>query len=197
MNGFLWLNKLGATAAAGLSVVIRQTFYHGNYALIGEDLQPNPDFWVSVLYKKLVGRKVLKIKGHENTGNTLRLFAHCGKEIPRSRQDRQIVLFGLNMSNRTETVKFENDIFKVTEYVLSPGDGNISSRAIFMKMDDPPDFKKILKLEEGWRVPHLSGVKNGGPITELSIGPFEMGFWTYSPIESSETSDHVKTCMDP
>ena len=114
----MWLNKLGATAAAGLSVVIRQTFYHGHYALIGEDLQPNPDFWVSVLYKKLVGRKVLKIEGHNNTGNTLRLFAHCSKK-----QDSQIVLFGLNMSNGTETVKFGNNIFKVDGYVLSPGDG--------------------------------------------------------------------------
>ncbi len=54
--GFLWLDKLGTAALYGHSVVIRQTFYHGCYAMIGEDLLPNPDFWLSVLHKKLTGR---------------------------------------------------------------------------------------------------------------------------------------------
>ncbi len=54
--GFLWLDKLGMSALYRHDVVIRQSFYHGCYAMIGEDLLPNPDLWISVLHKRLVGR---------------------------------------------------------------------------------------------------------------------------------------------
>ena len=55
---FLWLDKLGIAAYYNYQVVIRQTFFHGCYALIGKDLYPNPDFWISALYKTLVSTKV-------------------------------------------------------------------------------------------------------------------------------------------
>ena len=170
----MWLNKLGAAAAAGQSVVIRQTFYHGHYALIGEDLQPNPDFWVSALYKKLVGRKVFKINGHENNGNTLRLFAHCSKKINYHYHDAKlyqyprIVIFGLNLSNRTEVVELESRV-RIREYKLSPSYGNLSSRGTLLN-------GKSLYLENGWKVPALGGKG----INELKLGPYEMAFWTYN-----------------
>ena len=43
---FLWLDKFV------------KHFFHGCYALIGKDLYPNPDFWISALYKTLVSTKV-------------------------------------------------------------------------------------------------------------------------------------------
>ena len=171
VNGFLWLNKLGAAAAGGQSVVIRQTFYHGHYALIGEDLQPNPDFWISALYKKLVGRKVLKIQGHENTGNTLRLFAHCmkSKMIIHSHPFTGIVVFGLNMANKTVEVPLH--VSAIEEFKLSsPDDGSLTSRKIRLN-------ENVLNLDDVWKVPSLSGsvIKSGAP----KLGPFEMAFWTF------------------
>ena len=56
--GFLWLDKLGMAAYYNYQVIIRQTFYNGCYAIIGHDLYPNPDFWISALYKTLVSPKV-------------------------------------------------------------------------------------------------------------------------------------------
>ena len=58
---FNWLDKLGQSALHNYQVIIRQTFYHGCYALIDEKLEPNPDFWISALYKKLVGTKVKSV----------------------------------------------------------------------------------------------------------------------------------------
>ena len=55
----------GLAALHDYQVIIRQTFYHGCYALIGEDLYPNPDFWLSALYKTLVSDKVSAVHNVE------------------------------------------------------------------------------------------------------------------------------------
>jgi heparanase 1 len=60
-------------------VVIRQSLYHGCYALIGEDGQPNPDYWVSHLYKQLVSNYVLNVTGFQFPPS-VRVYAHCAKQ---------------------------------------------------------------------------------------------------------------------
>ena len=37
-----WMDKLGVAAKLGVGVVMRQTFYADNYALVAPDLSPNP-----------------------------------------------------------------------------------------------------------------------------------------------------------
>lgn len=37
------------------------------------------DWWISVLYKNLVGTKVLSLSNDGTTDNTVRLYAHCAK----------------------------------------------------------------------------------------------------------------------
>ena len=75
--GFLWLDKLGLAARLGHSVVCRQVFAHGDYAAIGNDDQPNPDYFSSLLWTRLVGRRVLDVAGGLKEGRTLRLYAFC------------------------------------------------------------------------------------------------------------------------
>ncbi|CAL4113774.1 unnamed protein product, partial [Meganyctiphanes norvegica] len=74
--GFLWMDKLGLSARMGVDVVARQTLYHGSYALLDEYLNPLPDYWLSVIYKRQVGGKVLDIQLSTSTP-TVRLYAHC------------------------------------------------------------------------------------------------------------------------
>ena len=57
-------------------VVIRQTFYDGYYSLIDHDLNPQPDYWLSLLYKQLVGRKALKVSVSQGD---VRAYASCTK----------------------------------------------------------------------------------------------------------------------
>lgn len=42
LGTFLWLDKLGLGAKLGLDVIIRQTIYVDNYALLDPDYVPNP-----------------------------------------------------------------------------------------------------------------------------------------------------------
>ncbi|KAM9701290.1 LOW QUALITY PROTEIN: heparanase-like, partial [Menidia menidia] len=75
--GFMWLDKLGLGARLGLDVVLRQVLLGaGSYHLIDEDLDPLPDFWLSVLHKRLVGPEVLNLKSRSPFAR-LRVYAHC------------------------------------------------------------------------------------------------------------------------
>ena len=37
-----WPDKLGLAAQLGHKVVVRQTFFNGNYAMVNKHLKPNP-----------------------------------------------------------------------------------------------------------------------------------------------------------
>ncbi|XP_067658343.1 heparanase-like [Haliotis asinina] len=77
--GFLWLDKLGIAARMGLKAVLRQDFYAGNYALIDSGtFDPLPDYWLTVLYKRLVGGSVFSVEASVNN-STIRAYAHCTK----------------------------------------------------------------------------------------------------------------------
>lgn len=98
VGGFLFLDKLGYSASVGLQVIIRQSFFGGNYAMVGADIQPNPDWWISVLYKNFVSNKVLKLQTANNFG-TLRLYAHCTAEKSLINKMPAVTVYGMNLNN--------------------------------------------------------------------------------------------------
>ena len=64
-------------------MVIRQTFFKNNYALIGNDGIPNPDYWFSFVHKNLVSNKVLKINKVGNFPNSFNVYSHCTNDKAR------------------------------------------------------------------------------------------------------------------
>lgn len=95
--GFLWLDKLGYSASTGVNVVTRQSLFGGNYAMIGSDLIPNPDWWVSIVYKKFVSEKVLKLSPIPL--EYLRLYAHCTPKKAWTSRVPAITIYGINLAN--------------------------------------------------------------------------------------------------
>ncbi len=72
---FWWVDELGRIARRGQPVVIRQTLSGSDYGLLDDTtLTPRPDYWASVLWKRLMGPVVL-----DATSGTplLRAYAHC------------------------------------------------------------------------------------------------------------------------
>lgn len=70
-----WLDQLGLLAVHAHDVVVRQTLSGSNYQLITEDtLKPLPDYWASLLWKRLMGREVLaaRVQGSDR----VRVYAH-------------------------------------------------------------------------------------------------------------------------
>lgn len=72
-----WVDQLGLLARRGHRVSVRQTLSGSDYGLLDEEtLDPRPDYWASVLWKRLMGTTVLRAS-HEGP-DTLRTYAHCG-----------------------------------------------------------------------------------------------------------------------
>lgn len=128
--GFMWLDKLGVAAKYGYEVVLRQALFYGHYSLIGEDLEPNPDYWLSLLHKKLFGTEVLevKIQGDQHAYEMVRAYAHCSNT--RLHKQGAVSLIAMNLYAENEAqVKLDKDLqgLDVDEYLFTP-DGNITSR---------------------------------------------------------------------
>lgn len=82
LSGFWWLDQLGILALEDHDVIIRQALVGGDYGLLSyQDLRPRPDYWNSLLWKRLMGTKVLRLHTgdtpYRNQRNQIRLYAHC------------------------------------------------------------------------------------------------------------------------
>lgn len=131
--GFMWLDKLGVAARLGHNVVVRQTFYGASYSLISrEAFDPFPDYWLSLLYKRLVGPQVLDVRDGIALDRKVRVYAHCASE--RSTYDKgSIVLLALNTQlDEVQLVLMEElQGLPVEQYLLTPGvNANLTSQTV-------------------------------------------------------------------
>ncbi|KAF0027461.1 hypothetical protein F2P81_020202 [Scophthalmus maximus] len=85
--GFLWVNTLGMAAVQGIDVVLRHSFFDYGYThLVDQHFNPLPDYWFSLVFKRLVGPRVLAVRvaGLQRKPqpgrvirDKLRIYAHC------------------------------------------------------------------------------------------------------------------------
>jgi hypothetical protein len=84
---FPLLDKLGLSARAGLRRVMHQELCCGSgsgneYILLqGRGHAPTASYWATLLWKRLVGGRVLGVAGDLAPGRTLRAYAHCAKNV--------------------------------------------------------------------------------------------------------------------
>jgi heparanase 1 len=78
LGGLWWLDQLGLLAREGQQVVVRQTLSGSDYGMIDpETLAPRPDYWNSVLWKRLMGREVYAATVEGDPTGRLRAYAHA------------------------------------------------------------------------------------------------------------------------
>lgn len=80
VSSLWWLDQLGAMARRGHKVVVRQALVGSDYGLLAEEtLEPRPDYWSSLLWKRLMGAGVLaaKVDGQGSPLGRIRAWAHC------------------------------------------------------------------------------------------------------------------------
>jgi len=81
LDTFRYLNELGSLARLGVQVQIHNTLNASDYGLLDEKtLEPRPNYWAALLWRKLMGTTVLD-PGTPPSPN-LHLYAHCLRKRP-------------------------------------------------------------------------------------------------------------------
>jgi heparanase 1 len=76
LDSFRYLNQLGSLAKKGVQVVAHNTLSASDYALLDEKtLEPRPNYWAALLWRRLMGTTVLDAGTMAETG--LHVYAHC------------------------------------------------------------------------------------------------------------------------
>ncbi|XP_059213672.1 heparanase [Centropristis striata] len=170
--GFMWLDKLGLAARLGLDVVMRQVFFgSGFYHLVDENLDPLPDYWLSVLYKRLVGPEVLKVgfSGAARSKRT-RLYLHCANRDRYS--EGAVTLISLNLRKKPTRISVPAASSRTVEaFVLvaeRPGEEGLLSRSVRLNGD-------VLKMLGDETLPELTG-RRLPPSEHLQLPAFSLSF---------------------
>ncbi|XP_029484200.1 heparanase-like isoform X2 [Oncorhynchus nerka] len=156
--GFMWLDKLGLGAKLGLDVVIRQVLIgSGTYHLVDDNLDPLPDYWLSVLYKSLVGPEVLSIEAFSILGKTkrVRVYLHCTNKKSTNYKIGAVTLFALNLSKSPARIAVPAMVSNSTveAFVLQseqPGEEGLYSKSVKLNGE-------VLKMVDDRTLPSLQG----------------------------------------
>lgn len=173
--GFMWLDKLGLGAKLGLDVVMRQVFIgSGFYHLVDDNLDPLPDYWLSVLYKRLVGQEVLTVEGFFNVAwsKRVRLYMHCTNK--KSYRNGAVTLMAMNLNKKAASISLPAHIsFSTVEaFVLESdqsGEEGLYSRSVKLNGE-------VLKMVDDKTLPDLKGT----PLTpgkHLQLPAYSLAFY--------------------
>ncbi|XP_027980008.1 heparanase isoform X2 [Eumetopias jubatus] len=171
--GFMWLDKLGLSARMGIEVVMRQVLFGaGNYHLVDENFKPLPDYWLSLLFKKLVGTNVFmaSVKGPDR--GKLRVYLHCTNVNHPRYKEGDLTLYALNLHNVTKRLQLPYHLFdkQVDKYLIKPlGPDGLLSKSVQLN-------GRTLKMVDDHTLPALTE-KALRPGSSLGLPPFSYGFF--------------------
>ncbi|XP_041042096.1 heparanase isoform X2 [Carcharodon carcharias] len=164
--GFMWLDKLGLSAKLGIDVVIRQALFGaGFYQLVDRTLDPLPDYWLSLIYKKLVSTKVLNVSAvHRDAASngTLRVYMHCTNPNSQIYQKGSVTMFALNLSDQDKRILLCCSLFnKTVQFLLQPGDSEEGLYSQSVQLNG-----ELLKMVDRKTLPTIKGkaLQPGSPI---------------------------------
>uniref|UniRef100_A0A8C2UWR9 Heparanase n=2 Tax=Chinchilla lanigera TaxID=34839 RepID=A0A8C2UWR9_CHILA len=171
--GFMWLDKLGLSAQMGIDVVMRQVLFGaGNYHLVDENFKPLPDYWLSLLFKQLVGSTVFTVSVKGPDHGKLRVYLHCTNNNHPKYKEGDLTLYALNLCNVTKRLQLPYRFFnkEVDKYLLKPaGPDGLLSKSVQLNGE-------TLKMVDDQTLPALTE-KSLRPGSSLGLPAFSYGFF--------------------
>uniref|UniRef100_A0A8B9LE26 Heparanase 2 (inactive) n=2 Tax=Astyanax mexicanus TaxID=7994 RepID=A0A8B9LE26_ASTMX len=141
--GFLWLNTLGISAMQGVDVVLRHSFFDYGYShLVDQHFNPLPDYWLSLLFKRLVGPRVLAVhvaglqrkpRPGKVIRDKLRIYAHCTSFHNHNYVRGSITIYIINLHRSRKKIKLAGTLRNKTvhQYLLQPfGADGLHSKSV-------------------------------------------------------------------
>ena len=172
---FGWVDKLGMASRLGLARVVRQQLCCGSsYDLLQQrGHTPTPDYWATLLWKRLMGGKVLAVQGDEQAGRELRAYAHCAAASAASSSSGGggVAVALVNLRHVATPVDLrvlggmDAAALRREVYVLTTIEGSFTGRRAALN-------GRELKLEAGALPPLEPKVEEGGALLlpALSVG---------------------------
>lgn len=121
----LWYaDSMAAKAVAGYAAYFRQDFIGADYGLVNyTSFAPSPDYWMLVLWRRLVGSAVISVSLVRGAPASVRAYCFCGVNIG------SMVLILLNLGSSPACLA-PPGLAKMTDrshYVLTAADGTVES----------------------------------------------------------------------
>ncbi|CAF94326.1 unnamed protein product, partial [Tetraodon nigroviridis] len=213
--GFMWLDKLGLAATLGLELVMRQVLIGaGSYHLMDDNLDPLPrsglllqDYWLSLLYKRLVGQEVLKTRHTPGPAGSerVRLYLHCANKqrcsllqflsVRKQRKEARFslvslcsyrsgaaTLMSMNLSKQPARISLPRILSSSTveAFVLEseqPGEEGLRSRAVKLN-------GRVLRMVDDETFPELEGSRL--PAAEhLQLPAYSLAFFVFTDAQAA------------
>jgi heparanase 1 len=169
---FWWADQLGLGARHGQQVMVRQSLVGGDYGLLDRlTLKPRPDYWLSWLWKQLMGTEVYAVDAQHAQ---LRSYCHSDK----SGSGRVVLL--INLSAKPCEVALLGEFwlpwrlaktYVLTAKKLSAKKIKINGKKARLKRGLPPElstFEHVL-----------------APLKPVLLPPHSLAFWVLEPEPSA------------
>lgn len=155
---FWWADQLAQGALNGHQVMVRQSLIGGDYGLIDRlTLKPRPDYWLSWLWVRLMGRRVYRCY---HSDKHLRVYCHSHPEKP----GRTLLI--INLRPRGVNINVEGLSEPSATYTLAAK--RLTSRKVFINDKRPRIKKGKLQLADFPHNKHSSRVPG-----------YSISFWCY------------------
>jgi heparanase 1 len=119
-----WLDQLGLLAREGVGKVFRQSLIGSDYGLLDEEgLEPRPDYYASLLWKRLMGGAVFEAPIVEGPDRRLRAYRHSS-----SRGDGSSCVLLINLSQEPARAILDGRLRE--RYTVAPAEGLRSTRVL-------------------------------------------------------------------
>ncbi len=156
---FWWADQLGRGAKIGQKVMIRQSLIGGDYALINrQTLKPNPDYWVSWLWGKLIGELVFDVQSNDPF---VQIYCHSAKK------EGKCTLLIINMSANPKILHCNGFGSKKKRFEITAD--SLTSKKIRINGVKPKFRNGKVKLSD---FPKLSKLN--------LISPYSINFWCFT-----------------
>jgi heparanase 1 len=179
---FGWVDKLGMAARLGLRRVFRQALCGGAYGLLQLDettraIVHTPDFWATLLWKKLMGGTVLQVamSGAVAADHRLRAYAHCSAAVV-----GHVSVAVVNLVNTTVDVRLTAGVIgggatphSVDVYVLTTTEGTYTGHTLLINGN-------IVGVSSNGTIPDLGALARTVTGGTVSMPPLSVAFATWS-----------------
>eukprot|EP01130_Rhizamoeba_saxonica_P000696 TRINITY_DN10633_c0_g1_i1.p1 TRINITY_DN10633_c0_g1~~TRINITY_DN10633_c0_g1_i1.p1 ORF type:complete len:511 (-),score=101.19 TRINITY_DN10633_c0_g1_i1:38-1570(-) len=178
MNAFWYAHHLAQLTQLGVSRFLRSTLSGGNYELIDKHtLLPNPDYFVALAWKKLIGRQGLALSpNYDYEISNVLVHALCG------RKSDSIVIIFLNMSPYYQEINinfedYETNPHFYNQYLFYSDSKSLGIRDRNVYFRDADGYSVKMELGPNDAVPQFDA-----PVKILD-GPIGLNGYNYAFLE--------------